>query len=156
MNSHFVSVLHNHIISCDHHAFTISAGNGDRCPGIAAQLVCKQIRAGSTCLYKHPTNTLNIASDPTNTFWPSIREVNQTNDWLISDSMLMLSIIKPTNVFSYESFNEATMITNDFSTSGLAEDWLESECNVFNSFAAWTSESLDRIKWQVVVLLWHT
>ena len=47
-----------------------------------------------------------------------------------------------------------TMLTDDFSTSGLAEDWFESECNVFNSFAAWTSESLDSIKWQVAVLLW--
>ena len=59
-------------------------------------------------------------------------------------------------MFSYEAFSEATMLADDFSTSGLAEDWFESECNVFNSFAAWTSESLDSIKWQVAVLLWTT
>ena len=52
---------------------------------------------------------------------------------------------KPTNVFSYEAFSEATMLTDDFSTPGLAEDWFESECNVFNSFAVWMSESLDSI-----------
>ena len=57
-------------------------------------------------------------------------------------------------MFSYEAFSEATMLTDDFSTSGLAEDWFESECIVFNSFAAWMSESLDSIKWQVAVLLW--
>ena len=32
------------------------------------------------------------------------------------------------------------MLTDDFSTSGLAEDWFESEY-IFNSFAAWMSES---------------
>ena len=57
-------------------------------------------------------------------------------------------------MFSYEALSEATMLTDDYSTSGLAEDWFESECNVFNSFAAWMSESLDSIKWQVAVLLW--
>ena len=62
----FVSVLHDWI-SCDCHAFTISAGSGDRCPGITAQLICKQIRAGSTYLYKCSPYALNIASNPTNT-----------------------------------------------------------------------------------------
>ena len=65
----------------------------DRCA------VCKHIRVGSTYLYKRSPYTLYIASNPTNTCQPSTREVNQTNDWLISDSMLMLSIFKLTNWF---------------------------------------------------------
>ena len=54
--SSFVSVLHNGI-SCDCHAFTISAG----------QFICKQIRTSSTYLYKRWPFTLNITSNPTNT-----------------------------------------------------------------------------------------
>ena len=66
VNSHFVSVLHNRI-SCDCHAFTILSGRGDRCPRIAVQLVCKQIRAGSTYLHKCSLCASNIALNPTNT-----------------------------------------------------------------------------------------